>query len=123
MLRVTRGKLNAVVLSILAHSWPDGIQTLLMVVYPGHEGLTPPFYASAGSIAVSGQVVADMACGVGDVVKNSLVYDTKDAYQSDMRRVADSAKLNDKERMQFFETVRRWIVADRRVGPHGERIQ
>lgn len=107
----SRGKLAAVVLSMLAHSWPDQIETLCRVVFPGFRGIRQPFFASCGKILKSGEVVADLAIN-DDITRHALVFSSKRDMEADLRALADRLKLTDKDRTQFFDCARRWIVCD-----------
>lgn len=114
----TQGKpLGAVVISVLAHSYDDAMPTLLAVVFPGFSGLKPPGLCSAGKIAKTGAVVADVIQRSGARVKDAVLFRNELALQSAFRRLADQLKLADGERRELFGAVQRWVVADTRLDP------
>lgn len=55
---------------------------------------------------------------------------TTETFTGDLRRVADQCKLNDADRVAFFDKMRGWVVKDERVtpvtgelrGPDGKQI-
>lgn len=109
--------LGAVVISVLAHSYDDALPTMLAVVFPGFSGLKPPGLCSAGKIAKTGAVVADVIQRDGARVKDVALFRNELAMQSTFRRLADDLKLSDDDRRELFGAVQRWVVADRRLDP------
>lgn len=115
------GQLGAAVLSILAHNYERAIPVLLAVVFPGYSGVRAPFYCSAARVLESGQVAADLVTKHGQLVKRAEVFKSEGAMQGALRRLADAVKLDDAERVEFFEAARRWVVADHRLDPTMDR--
>lgn len=118
VLAATQGDpIGAVALSVLAHSYDEAMPVLLRVVFPGFEGLRPPLLCSAGKIAKTGSVVADVIRRDGSRVKETVLFRNELALQSAFRRLADTLKLSDDDRRELFGAVQRWVVADRRLDP------
>lgn len=117
VLAAAKGHTGAVVLSILAHNFDGAILTLCQVVFPGFESIRAPFLCSAGRIDKAGRVIADVAEKDGRISKGQVMYLTDIAYRDAMRRLADRLKLSDRERLEFFTCVKRWLVADLRLDP------
>lgn len=114
----TDGVIGAVALSVLAHNYDDALTTLLKVLFPGFESITPPFLCSAGKVDKSGAVVADLVEKYGSITKNYRLYRDEIALRDDFRRLADELKLPDADRIELFAAVQRWVVADRRIDPN-----
>jgi len=115
----SRGLLNALITSVLAHNFEDAMPTLLRIVYPGFDGSPPPaYFTTAGRIAKSGQIVADMADSrTGFVSKRVKIFDSEVHMRDVFRKLADQMKLNDSDRLQMFIAARKWVVADERLDP------
>jgi hypothetical protein len=111
------GVIGAVALSVLAHNYDDALPTLLKVLFPGFESITPPFLCSAGKVDKSGAVVADLVERAGVITRNYRLYRDEIALRDDFRRLADELKLKDADRIELFAAVQRWVVADRRLDP------
>lgn len=120
-LAAATGKLRAVVLVVLTKEYAAAMPILLRVTFPGFSDITRPFLSGYATIVQSGRLVCDMT-GKDGVQRRTSIYRTKDEFVSDMRKLADELKLNDKDRTEMFTVLGRWVVADMRVGPHGERL-
>lgn len=116
-LALATGKTAAVLLSVLAHNYDDALLPLLQVVFPGFSSITAPFFSTAGKVAKSGHIVADMVTKVGKIEKDFPIYRDETEMQNDFRRLADSLKLSDSDRTEMFGALKRWVVADRRLDP------
>ena len=116
-LAAATGKTAAVLLSVLAHNYDDALLPLLQVVFPGFTSITAPFFCTAGKVAKSGHIVANMVTRTGRIKKDFPVYRDITEMQNDFRRLADGLKLNDADRTELFGAVKRWVVADRRLDP------
>jgi hypothetical protein len=116
-LAAATGKTAAVLLSVLAHSYDDAMLPLLQVVFPGFTSIAAPFFCTAGKVAKSGHITADMVTKTGKVIKNFPVYISEIELRDDFRRLADRLKLSDADRVELFGAVKRWVVADRRLDP------
>lgn len=117
VLAAAQGKLGAVVLSVLAHNFDDEMPVLLRVVFPGFTTITAPFLVSAGKVAKTGHVCADVAKRDGEIVKMAILFRDTLELQSEMRRLADRVKLSDGDRNALFGAVKRWLVCDYRLDP------
>lgn len=115
----TKGLLNALITSVLAHNFEEAMPVLLRVVYPGFDGTAPPMYfTSAGRVDKAGQVIADLADSrTGIVNRRVKVFDSEIHMRDVFRRLADLMKLGDADRIQMFVAARKWIVADERLDP------
>ena len=116
-LAAATGKTAAVLLSVLAHNYDDALLPLLQVVFPGFTSISAPFFCTAGKVAKSGHVVANMVTRTGRVQKDFPVYRNIFEMQNDFRRLADQTKLSDADRIELFAAVKNWVVADRRLDP------
>lgn len=114
----TGGHMAAVLLSVLAHNFDDAMPILLRVAYPGFTSIAAPFYCTAGKLAKSGQIVADVVTTDGQIVKDAKVFDSEIQMRDAFRRLADRMKLSDSDRVEMFKCVQRWVVADRRLDPN-----
>lgn len=111
------GKTAAVLLSVLAHNYDDALLPLLQVVFPGFTSISAPFFCTAGKVAKSGHIVANLVTRTGKVQKDFPVYASEIEMQNDFRRLADRLRLSDNDRVQLFTAVKNWVVADRRLDP------
>lgn len=112
-----KGKTAAVLLSVLAHNYDDAMLILLKAVFPGFKSITAPFFSTAGKVAKSGHIVADMVTKTGRIAKDFPIYRNEIELRDDFRRLADHLKLGDADRVEMFAAVKRWVVADRRLDP------
>jgi hypothetical protein len=115
-----KGTTFAVVLSVVAHNFPEAMPVVMELLVPGFDGQPPgPYLATAGKVAKNGTVVADVIYPrTGAVVKDAVLYVSEVHLRDDMRRLADRLKLADRDRAEFFTAVRNWVVADRRLDPN-----
>ena len=116
-LRAATGKTGAVLLSVLAHNYDDQLLTLLKVAFPGFTSIAAPFLCSAGRVAKSGAIVADMVHADGRISRRAPLYHNEIELRDDFRRLADELKLDDTDREQLFGAVQKWVVADHRLDP------
>jgi hypothetical protein len=117
----TTGKLNAVVMSVLAHNYDEQMPVLMAIVYPGfvpgRAELNDAIYCSAARIDKAGRVVADMVNRYGVKTKNSEVFSNEIQMRGVFRKLADMMKLSDRDRIEMFHAAQNWVVADRRLDP------
>lgn len=117
----TEGKLNAVIMSILAHNYDEHMPVLMAVVYPdfvpGRAEMKHAIYCSAARIDKAGRVVADMINRYGVKTKDSVVFESEIQMRGVLRRLADMMKLSDADRLELFKAATNWVVADRRLDP------
>jgi len=121
VLRETQGKpLGMVILSMIAHSWPtEHVLVLLKVTFPGFASIAAPFLISAGKIATTGHIIADMVGPDGETQHKAVVLFSSEAHMRDvLRRFADRIGLNDDDRQQLFICARKWVVCDYRLDPN-----
>jgi len=114
-----RREIGAVVLSILAHYYDaDKLEILLKIVFPRFHSIKPPFICSAGKVAKTGAVVADVVLRDNEPVrKDCVIFKNLDKMKGQLRKLADRMKLDDTDRLEFFTLARKWVVADRRLDP------
>ena len=117
----TKGKLAAVVLAVLMHSYPSAMQILLRVVFPaapvgkgGWVEVRPPFFWGPATILKSGSVVCKTVNRDRSVVPRGMVYAGEHELIKDMRDLADRLKLDDDDRKEMTEAFKRWITRDLR---------
>jgi hypothetical protein len=110
-------KTGAVVLSVLAHNFDDAMPILLRAVFPGFTSIAAPFLISAGKVAKTGHVCADVARKDGKIARMTVLYRDVRALQNDFRRLADRCRLSDGDRNALFGAVKRWLVCDYRLDP------
>lgn len=114
------GTTFAVVMSVLAHSFPDAMPVVMHLLIPNWDGKPiGPYLITAGKIAKNGTVVADVAFPKSDrIEKDAVLYESEVHLRDDMRRLADNLKLADRDRIEFFTAIKNWVVADRRLDPN-----
>jgi hypothetical protein len=112
-----RQHIGVILLSVLAHTFDDAMPVLLRVAFPGFTSISAPFLCTAGKVGKSGQIVADVVNKVGTIDRDVAVYGSETALRDDFRRLADTLKLSDADRIEMFKCVQRWVVADRRLDP------
>lgn len=110
--------IGGVVLSVLAHNFDEAMPVLLRVMFPGFTSVQLPFLCSAGKIAKTGQVCADMVTRDGQIMKMQAFFRNMRAMEREFRKLADRLKFTDQERVALFAAVRRWVVCDFRVDPN-----
>jgi hypothetical protein len=111
-------KMHRIVMSVLAHNFPEAMTTLLCIAYPGFTSIQAPFYCTAAKISKAGRVVADLVQRDGAIVKDAEVFMGEMVMQHEFRWLADRLKLNDADRIELFKCAQRWVVADRRLDPN-----
>jgi len=122
-LAAATGTTAAVLLSVLAHNYDDAMPVMLRVVKPitwdaENQTVKAPFLSSAGKVAKSGAIVADVVQANGKIVKGAVLYLNETELRDDFRRLADRLKLSDADRTEMFMAVQRWVVADTRLDPN-----
>lgn len=122
------GKQAAVVMAVLFHNYLPAMQIMLRVVFPkaplarnGWVEISRPFLYGSATIVNTGKVVCGMVDKMGRKIPNALIFDREAQLISMFRKLADHLKLNDAERVEMTEAVKRWVVADRRVNHMGEK--
>lgn len=113
----TGKQVYSVLLSVLAHNFDEALPTLLRTINPNFKSITAPFYCSAAKIDKAGRIVADLVTRDGLILKDSVVFTSQREMRDVFRRLADVLKFDDRERMEFFTALRKWVVADRRLDP------
>lgn len=120
-LAAAEGKLQRVMLVALAKEYGAVLPILLRVTFPGFVDIPRPFLCGYATIMRSGRVACDVTASDGTIYR-AAIYRTKDEFVGEMRKLADKLKLNDADRTEMFAVLQKWIVADLRVGPNGERL-
>lgn len=127
-LAAASGKEAAVIMAVLFHNYLPAMQILLRVVFPaapiagnGWTEIARPFLYGGATIDGAGRVGCGMVTKDGRKVPNALIFDREAQLVSMFRRLADRLKLDDTERVEMTEAVKRWVVADRRINHLGER--
>lgn len=118
VLAAAKGSTRSVVLSVLSHTYDEAVLPLLQALYPGFNGILPPFLCSAGRISRGGKVYADMVTKTGQQVRRVIVFSSETALQNAFRHLADEVKLTDAERVEMFAVVKKWIICDYRIDPN-----
>lgn len=113
-----RSMAGMVLLSIIAHNYDDAMPVLMRVVFPNFQSIAAPFLVSAGKIAKTGHVMADMIDSQGRKFTNQRLFKNTKVMEHTMRRFADDFGFDDNERVEFFAAVQRWIVCDFRIDPN-----
>lgn len=122
-LHASTGKMQHVLFRAMANEY-TGVTSkswvlLLSIIIPNFNP-DQPFLDGHAKIMQSGRVVSEVFYR-GDR-RLQVVYQNKDEFISEMRRLADRLKLNDVDRVAMFALLGKWIVADYRVGVHGEKL-
>lgn len=116
ILRAARGKMGAVVLSVIAHNYDDQLLPLLQLTFPGFTTIAAPYLCTAARISRQGRVYADIKQKSG-MVTREVLFETETDLQDAFRKLADKLKLPDRHRVEMFVAVKRWIVCDYRIDP------
>lgn len=111
-----RDKIGMCVLSVIAHRLSlEDFKFLLRAC--GFRGTTTPMLSSAAKIAKTGHIMANVVTNNRqEYLNQSLFRDTRQM-ETAMRRFADTLHLTDAERIEFFDSVKRWVVCDYRIDP------
>jgi hypothetical protein len=120
LLAVAKGTEQAVSLIILAQEWPNAMDALLRVVFPGFTDLKRPFLIGYARIWTNGAVLCPAMFHDGK--RTVRLYDNPQQLNDAFRNLADKLKLDDGDRADLFRVLKRWVVADHRIGVNGERL-
>lgn len=120
-LRASDGKLRRVVICALAKEYPAALVTLLRATFPGFVDLSRPIFTSYGSVMLDGSIVCDVVDRDGSK-KQARIYDNESRFIYDMRKLADGLKLDDRDRIEMFTVLQKWVASDKRVGLFGQRL-
>lgn len=112
-----RGPMGPVILSVLAHNFDDQMPWLLRAVFPGFTSIAAPFFCSAGKVAKTGTVCADLVTRDGHIIKMAPIFRSVAAMQDEFRRFADRLRLDDGDRRALVGAAKRWLVCDYRLDP------
>lgn len=125
----TKGRLAATIFAILMHSYGPAMQILLRVVFPkgriapnGWTEISRPFFYGAATIDPGGRVLCGAVDKSGRKIPRAIAFLNEDVLLKQMRDLADALKLNDQDRVQMTEAVKRWIVRDLRVDHMGHKV-
>ena len=109
--------------SMLAHAYDEAMPILFRVVRPScwdesRQSLRAPFLCSIAKIDKASRVVADAILFDGALrVRDKVIYMSTRDFETEMRKLADVARLDDAERVAFFTCTKNWIAADQRLDP------
>jgi len=120
-LAASSGKLRKVIVCALAKEYPGAMVTLLRVTFPGFVDLDRPIFVSYAHVALDGSVICDMVDREGRRV-TGWVYRKEEHFIYAMRKLADRLKLDDRDRIEMFTVLQKWVASDRRVGVLGQRL-
>lgn len=120
-LRASTGKLRKVVIVALAKEYPAALVVLMKVTFPNFIDLARPMFISYATIAPSGRIICDMIDRDGSKRKVA-VYRSEHIFIYEMRKLADEMKLDDKDRVEMFAVLQKWVTRDQRVGIFGEKL-
>lgn len=111
-----RDKTGMCVLSIIAHKLSlEDMQFLLRAC--GFRGTTTPMLSSAAKIARTGHIMANMVGSDRHEYLNQALFKNSRQMETAMRNFADLLRLDDDERVEFFDAVKAWVVCDFRLDP------
>ena len=116
------GKMAAVLLSVFAHSYEAEELLFLLHATYGSTTIATPFFCSAARISRRGRIYCQMVDRDAADVRTVVVFKDESSMEREFRKLADSMKLSDPDRVDMFDTAKRWIVCDYRQDPDtGER--
>jgi hypothetical protein len=120
-LRASTGKLRKVLIVALAKEYPAALITLAKVSFPGFVDFDLPVLLSYATIGLDGSLLCKMKKKDGTIgwVR---IYDNEDRFLYETRKLADGLKLSDRERIEMFTVLQKWVASDKRVGIHGQRL-
>jgi len=120
-LRESQGKLRRVLVTVIAKEYPGALVTLLKVTFPGFVDLDPPILTGYAAIAPDGAIACDMLDRDGQR-KRVKVYDSENDMLYALRMLADNLKLSDKNRVEMFTIVGKWVASDQRIDHNGRKL-
>lgn len=128
VLCAARGRMAVVVPSILAHTEAEITMLNLMVDCeplcwdPSRMSLRTPFLCSIARIDKRGRIVADVIereVRIGPMRRrDTVLFISLRDFEHELRKLADHCRLDDNDRVQFFNAAKQWVGADRRLDPH-----
>jgi hypothetical protein len=119
VLAAASGRMGAVVVTMLAHTYYEVMDVLLRIVFPGIV-VKPPCFTGTASITHDGRVICNMLDRDGDLIIGVTIFASEDKFVLAFRRLADRLKLDDDDRKALFEAVQNWVTADHRIKPSVE---
>ncbi len=119
LLAMSKGKIGAITLVILANAYPDAMDVLMRVILPGVQ-VKPPCFQGNARISRTGSVVCNVLGENGIVHLNVEAFANPSELVNEYRRMADSLKLADGERLEMFLAIQKWITGDYRIKPSVE---
>lgn len=113
-----RSHMGAVALSVIGHSFDRELLPLMAACFPGFYSLGTPFLCSAGKVWKTGRIIADVVLKDNQpATPNVVVFLGLEDLESRWRKFADRLGLTDAERVELFDAVKAWVVADYRIDP------
>lgn len=95
-----------------------GNQTLagcILTAALGRVASNPPTVGMTGWIDKAGRVRSHYVTKARDVLPDAYLGITAQEMAEGYRRLADHLKLNDGERVELFDTIRKWVAKDERA--------
>jgi len=109
-------KTGMCVLSVIAHRLSiEDLQFVLRCC--GFRGTSLPMLTSAAKVAKTGHIMADFLTRDQCEYKNQALFRNTRQMETAFRNFADLMHMTDEERVEFFDSVKRWVVCDYRLDP------
>lgn len=110
--------MGAVALSVIAHSSEKELLALMSANFAPFYAIGAPFPCSAGKVAKTGHVMADVVVKDNRPrAKNVVLFRNITDMESRWRKLADEMHLTDDERVEMFSALKSWVVCDYRLDP------
>lgn len=97
------------------------IGTLLLAVI-GRHSRRPPWFGPTCVITPDGYVLSNFVDRYGTMHPAALVCGIEDMIDG-FRRLADRLKLNDKDREELFDQLKKWVSVDHRADPDWKSLR
>lgn len=120
-LRASEGKLQRIIIAVLAKEYHAAFPILWRVVFPSLADIPSPVILSYASVLPNGKLIAEMGDKSGKREWVAL-YRSQDDYIADTRKLADKLKLDDSKRIEMFRVLARWVTSDKRVDHEGRKL-
>ena len=104
---------------MLAHSYYEAMDILVRICWPGFK-VEPPCLTGVARIAVTGNVVCNMWATHNIMREDVEIFRNEGELIATFRGLADTLKLNDRDRRALFGAVQHWVSRDDRIAPSVE---
>jgi len=81
------------------------------------QSIRLPFICSTAKVSKRGRVIAKCVLHDYGVPQWKVIFADVGDYVYELRKLADTVKLTDSERKEFFNAARKWLPADMRLDP------